>query len=405
MIDLEEMLASGKLAEAARGCKTQKELAGKLGLSADAYELRIRRIRKRGGKFPTLLELLGVAPATSEPAPVPTIDDALADRRERAELTRLRAQLNEAVAEVERLRLQHHVATEAEQARGSVPHIERQQRGGLLREAAAVAVASDWHIEERVDAAAVNGVNEFNLDIARERVTRFFSGVVYLIRYHEDHFAISRLVLALIGDLITGYLRAENLESNEASPSQAIAHLHVWISEGIQQILAETSVDIDAVCLSGNHGRLTDKVRPSTREANSIEWLLYVGLAREFANEPRVRFHLPQGQQTYFQIYDWTIRFLHGDGISYGSGVGGITIPINKAIARWQTVRHADLTVMGHFHQYHDLPNLVVNGSLIGYSPYSLSFGAGYEEPRQAFFLIDAARGKTMPADIWVKQL
>ena len=58
MIDLEEMLASGKLAEAARGCKTQKELAGKLGLSADAYELRIRRIRKRGGKFPTLLELL-----------------------------------------------------------------------------------------------------------------------------------------------------------------------------------------------------------------------------------------------------------------------------------------------------------------------------------------------------------
>jgi hypothetical protein len=204
------------------------------------------------------------------------------------------------------------------------------------------------------------------------------------------------------GDLITGYLREENLENNELSPVQAIAELHVWIASGIRMVLKDVE-HLRVICNSGNHGRLTDKVRPSTREANSIEWLLYAQLNREFSSE-QVTFDLPAGSMTYVDVYDWTIRFLHGDEVNYGGGIGGITIPIYKAMARWQTVAHADLTVMGQFHQYHDLSDLVVNGSLIGYSPYSLRIGARFENPRQAFFLMDSRRGKSMPCDIWVTE-
>jgi hypothetical protein len=413
---LEALLASGELARTAQGCATEQALAVKLGVTYNSYYQIAHKMRQRGGYWPTLAELQNaqeVKPAwggvlTSDfgdetpTNPELHIDTAIAARREKSESATLRRQLGMALAEIEKLRLQAQVATDAEHARGSVPRIERHHAGGALREATAVAIASDWHIEEHVDAASVNGVNEYNLEIARKRAAKFFSGFIYLIRYHQDHFSIKHALLGLLGDLITGYLREENLEANELSPVQAIASLDVWIYDGIRQILDETDVDLDVVCLSGNHGRLTDKVRPSTREANSIEWLLYVGLARRFANESRVRFHLPAGSQTYFKIYDYTIRFLHGDECKFGGGIGGVTIPIYKAMARYETVRHADLTVLGHFHQYHDLSDLVVNGSLIGYTPYSQAIGARFEQPRQAFFLVDSVRGKTMPADIWV---
>jgi hypothetical protein len=327
-------------------------------------------------------------------------------RKLRAENSSLKARLAEAMDELEQCKLAFETATDAQNARYDVPPITPRERTSTLREATAVALASDWHIEETVIPGSVNGVNEYNVDIARRRVERFFGGFEYLIRYHQDHFLIRDALLWLGGDLITGYLRDENLESNGLSPVQAIAELHGWLASGIRSMLdsLDNIEQLRVVCNSGNHGRLTEKTHHSTREANSIEWLLYVNLAREFMNEPRVVFTLPKGSHTYVKVYDWTIRFHHGDDAKFGGGVGGIMIPLKKAIARWQTHIPADLTVVGHFHQYHDLPSLVVNGSLIGYNPYALAIGAEFEHPRQAFFLMDAKRGKSMPSEIWVTE-
>jgi hypothetical protein len=55
----------------------------------------------------------------------------------------------------------------------------------------------------------------------------------------------------------------------------------------------------------------------------------------------------------------------------------------------WNRNRAAQLDCMGHFHQYCDGGNFVVNGSLIGYSPYAVSIKGAYERPSQSFFLIN----------------
>lgn len=423
-----QLLGSGELQRMARECRSETELASRVGVTRMSYEASARRMRNAGIAFPRFRDLLTTSvvtpqgnvvkgveqtettvPATPVVAPQPprimSLAEDIAQRKLRAENASLKSRLAEAIEELEHCKLQLSTVVGAEEARFDVPPIVPRERTSVLREATAVALASDWHIEESVDADAVNGVNEYNLQIAQKRVERFFGGFTYLIRYHQDHFKIRDALLWLGGDLITGYLREENLEANELSPVQAIATLHVWLATGIRSVLDTLEIErLHIVCNSGNHGRLTEKTRPSTREANSIEWLLYVGLAREFQNEPRVVFTLPKGSQTYVDVYDWTIRFTHGDDAKFGGGVGGIMIPLKKAIARWQTYKPAHLTCLGHFHQYHDLSNLVVNGSLIGYNPYALSIGAEFEAPRQAFFLIDTKRGKTMPADIWVTE-
>ncbi len=326
-------------------------------------------------------------------------------RRLKQDNLTLKSRLSQALSALEQCKFERDTAIKVDKAKDSVKPIRPREIKSGLREATWVALASDWHVEESVQPALVNGVNSYNLAIARHRVERYFSGVSWLINYHEDKkFKLRDGILWLGGDLITGYLREENLEANECSPVNAIAMLHGWISDGIRYILAHTETEtLKVICNSGNHGRLTYKTRPSTREANSIEWLLYHFLAREFADNKRVEFVLPQGAQTYAEVYNKVIRFHHGDDAKYGGGVGGILIPIMKAIQRWDTVRRADLTCMGHFHQYHDLEALTINGSLIGYNPFALSIGARFEEPKQSFFLMDSKRGKTFPASVWVK--
>lgn len=334
-----------------------------------------------------------------------TLAHDLQARKLKADNKALKSRLNDALAQLAEAEIKLATSVEVADARQTVKPIKPRELKSGRREATWVALASDWHVEERVLPEQVNGVNSYNMQIARARAERYFSGVAYLVNYHADKFKLHDGILWLGGDLITGYLREENLESNECSPVQAIAKLQCWLADGIKYVLEHTKTEtLNVVCNSGNHGRLTHKVRPSTREANSIEWLLYHNLAREFAGDKRVKFSLPHGSMTYVQVYDYTVRFLHGDDAKFGGGVGGVMIPLRKAIYRWNTVRHADWTCLGHFHQMHDLNDLVINGSLIGYNPFALSIGAQFEKPQQAFHLIDSKRGKTMPASIWVTE-
>jgi hypothetical protein len=317
----------------------------------------------------------------------------------------LKQKYDSALKQLEQVRYELDTALKVKRHKDLVKPIRPREIKSGAREATWVALASDWHVEETVDPAKVNGVNSYNLAIARHRVERYFAGVSWLANYHAEEFKLRDGLLWLGGDLITGHLREENLEDNQCSPVHAIANLHGWISDGIRYTLKMTPTEkLRVVCNSGNHGRLTHKKRHATQEANSLEWLLYHFLAGEFKDDKRVEFVLPQGAHTYAQIYDWTVRFHHGDDAKYGGGVGGIHIPIRKAIQRWQTFRHADLTCLGHFHQYTCMDDLIINGSLIGYNPYALSIGAQYEEPAQAFFLMDSKRGVTMPAKVWVKK-
>jgi hypothetical protein len=169
-------------------------------------------------------------------------------------------------------------------------------------------------------------------------------------------------------------------------------------------LLAETELErIVIVTSDGNHGRTTEKIRVATRTEHSYEHALYLQLADDLRDEPRVSMTVSRSQLTYVPIYDQTIRFTHGDAVRFGGGVGGITIPINKAIAQWDQSVRADLTCMGHWHQLTWGSRVVVNGSLIGFSPYSVAIKAGFEPARQAFFLLDSRRGICQQTPLWVR--
>jgi hypothetical protein len=261
-------------------------------------------------------------------------------------------------------------------------------------EGTVVMVASDWHLEESVG-AEVGGLNIFNLDIAKQRTERFFQAGLRLIQLLQQDIKIDTVVLALLGDFITNNIHEECADVSELAPMHAITLAKGHLISGITFLLEHSDFRLVLPCHSGNHARTTKTTRFSAENGHSLEYLMYLSLADYFRNEPRVQFIIPEGAHSYLKVYDTTIRFQHGHMIKYGGGVGGIYIPVNKAIAQWDRARKADLNVFGHFHQLVDGGNFICNGSLIGYNAFALSIKASYEPPKQALFLLDKRRGRT----------
>ncbi len=129
---------------------------------------------------------------------------------------------------------------------------------------------------------------------------------------------------------------------------------------------------------------------------------MYHNLAARLKDDKRVRFEITASAHQYVRVYDQVIHFHHGDSLKYGGGVGGIGIPLLKAVPQWDRVVQADVHCIGHFHQLRDYGRAVVNGSLIGFAPYGQHIRAEYEPPQQALFYLDKTRGKTMLTHLWV---
>lgn len=267
-------------------------------------------------------------------------------------------------------------------------------------EAAALILASDWHAEEPVDPASVNGLNEYSTDIFRQRAENFFHNAAKLVKKERAATRIDTVVLWLGGDFYTGSIHEDTAETNSLPPVDAVRLVQGTLAGGIQYLLDELKPGRLVVpCNDGNHGRMTERMRVHGRKGNSLEHYMFFNLA---AQCPGAEFLISDSIHTYVEVLGHTVCFTHGDSINYGGGVGGITIPVAKAIAAWDEARRADIYAMGHFHMYMAGRKSLHNGSLIGYGPYSLAIKAPYEPPRQMFALVDADEGRTVIAPIFV---
>jgi len=280
----------------------------------------------------------------------------------------------------------------------------KQASGKSTSESTAVILCSDIHYEETVDPDTIRGLNRYNTDIAKHRMTKFTQNALKLVDMCRSKSTINNLVLWLGGDLITGYIHEELLETNSMSPVDASTEVFEILIGVIDCLLAEGKFKKIVIPTNvGNHGRTTQRRRVSTAVQNNYEWLVYKFLEKYYKEDDRIQFQLTRGYFNYLDIYGRTLRFHHGDNVRYQGGVGGLTIPLNKAIAKWNEANPVYLDVLGHWHQRLSSKNSIVNGSVIGYNAYAESIKASFEKPQQTFFLMHPKWGKTVEAPIWLE--
>lgn len=272
------------------------------------------------------------------------------------------------------------------------------------RPAVATLLCSDWHVGETVNPATVNGLNEFNPKIAEARMERLFAGARYQVEHKRSMFDIRRMLVVLNGDMISGYIHPELVESNSMSPVREVMFAAKHIIRGLRSLLEVEDLDLHVVCQFGNHGRTTHKTHIATAADNSYETLLYHFVAAHFKSEKRITWQLPTGHHAVTTAAGMRVHIHHGDSVRSQGGVGGILVPLNRAAGRWREMFKAQLSLVGHFHQYHPGQKLIVNGSLVGHGTFPDFLGYEPEPAQQAFFLIDAKRGVTEHCPIWVQE-
>ncbi len=268
---------------------------------------------------------------------------------------------------------------------------------------AVVVPASDWHVEETVFRDATSGKNEFNLSIAETRIERFYEKVLELIEWQNTLAPVKEIWHPLLGDLLSGYIHEDLMETNGCSPTEACVFLQDMICAGIELWLKKTKLPIFIPTCVGNHGRTTIKKRIKTSCHNSFEWLLYMTMAKFYEKNKRVMWDVGTGYHNTQEIVGRKVRFHHGDGLRYMGGVGGITIPVNKSIAQWDKVEQCDFDIFGHWHTFlPHYPKWVSCGSLMGYSEYSVEIKAEFQHPTQTFIVLDRNYGVTQATPIFL---
>jgi hypothetical protein len=268
----------------------------------------------------------------------------------------------------------------------------------------AIALFSDAHIEETVEPATVDFLNEYNIDIARQRIKAYFTNLVTILKKDKPQ----TLIFASLGDTISGYIHDELSQKNGLTPLEAIYEAQNLLFNGLKYICDNTDLKkIEFIGIVGNHSRTTKKIQHANGYAMSYEWLMYKNVQDKCEEKGLpINFNIPSSEIATIKLDDGKrYMFAHGFQIkSSGNGtVCGIYPALNRLTMKWERTFKQDKIFIGHFHTCVSIPNAVVNGSIIGFNTFSLTNGFTYEEPAQMYELYDTNIGLILTRKIYCK--
>lgn len=330
------------------------------------------------------------------------VQERIDQTKEKSHRSRLERESSDLVKKVIDLEKDLRLALEVKGHKPNIIDIPKPNNAKGIHDATAIIQWSDWHVDEVVDKDTVNGMNEYNPGVVKERAKKLFENSIKLTETQRSSVNIDNLVLHLGGDFIGGYIHPELEQTNSMSPLEGIWFAIDLITSGIKYIVEHGKFKkIIVVCSRGNHPRLTKKMQFANDHSMNLEMFLYKSLQQIFADNKTIDFKIEQGDLCYFKIYDFDCRFFHGHQIRFQGGIGGMTIPLYKSIHRWNDTRKAFYNFMCDKHTYSNpVPDAQVNGSLKGFDAFASSLGFKYQPPLQSFTLIDSKYGVTIKAPI-----
>lgn len=391
---------------------SQSAAARALGMPRTTLQSRIRHADYRGDSM-TLADwrkVIGsVAPKVAPVAPEPVQEkpaDAPRIIRLQDENTRLRSEIKAV----------HRDNLDAETVRRAIfglaesttapPTWLTQPTRGPKRHMVSVpsTIWSDWHLGENVTRAEVNGVNEFNLKIAAERIDRLVERTIDLCFEHMTQPDYPGIVVNLIGDIVSGDIHQELSETNDSELFQIVLWARDHIIPALKR-MADRFGRVFVPCVPGNHGRTTRKPQAKRYIYKNADWLIYCLIERHFleVGDDRVTFSIPATGEALYQVFNHRYMAVHGDdlGVRGGDGIIGAIGPIMRGEIKVngsssQIGRGYDTLLMGHWHQTLWLPRAIVNNTLKGYDEYARRMlRAPATPPAQNLWFTHPTRGIT----------
>lgn len=265
---------------------------------------------------------------------------------------------------------------------------------------------SDLHLNETVRPEEVAWVNEFNPEIAQQRLERVFHNALDLTLNHTvlpKGWKYPGMVVLLGGDLfdnLAGFVHTSD-ERQRQGIRTAIARATQGIAQGLRLLVDEMG-RLLIVCVVGNHGRTTGKMPMSSVTESNLDAVIYDNLRvhRDLAGR-EITWVVAPGDEARFMVYDHAFALTHGYQFRGGDGEVGALGPIQRGVKRMRAKYRQlglplDTVVVQHFHHLlYDPGNFIINGSLKGYDTMAMRFNFPFQRAMQALFLVHPDRGIT----------
>lgn len=258
----------------------------------------------------------------------------------------------------------------------------------------------DIHAGEVVRAEEMNGINEYNFEIAVHRLKALADSVIDIAKNKLSGYKFRKLHILGLGDWISGTIHEELVESADGNIIEWTMNLAYVVAQMIRELAIEFE-EIEFVGVVGNHGRLHKKPRFKARYVN-WDYVCYQMLSALLAKQTNVKCTIPKSFWHIHEVNNHKFLIIHGDNIS--SSLGIPWYGIQRMVANLKELLAAkdqkfDYMMLGHFHNYGLLDRvkgeLVINGSLIGGNEFSVGKMFTSSEACQHFCGVHAKRGMT----------
>lgn len=233
---------------------------------------------------------------------------------------------------------------------------------------------SDLHI----GLEAYNSVNEYNIDIAKERLKRIIEKAII----HGDKSNIDKLHIILNGDLIS----AELHNSIKLSNAESLTRQIVLASEIVAECIYELSKHFYC-CIQHNLGNheAVDILKDDRSNKNNYSMLINEMLKLRLKDNDNVVFvdSINNYEMTVSRIKNLNVISAHGDQV---------TLNKCKEQLEMSTGVKPDLIILGHYHKpmmmSHYDTEIYVNGSLVSTDDYAYKKKL-YNPPSQLLLIVD----------------
>jgi len=263
----------------------------------------------------------------------------------------------------------------------------------------AVLCLGDFHLGEVVDKAVVCDFGEYNFEIFTQRLKFLAESIKSITIKKLRGYQIKKLVIFGLGDMVSGRIHEELIESAEDIIFQVLNGAYVTAQFILE--MAQMFPEVEIVGVLGNHGRLTKKRYFKKRYLN-WDFVFYQFMSLFLAGNEQIQCTFPKSFFIIKKIYDWNFLILHGDTIRSWMGIPwyGIERAMHKLGDLLQSKGvNIHYRVLGHFHNTGELDRvpgeIIINGSVIGGSEYSLMALSAFERPTQLFFGVHEEIGAT----------
>jgi hypothetical protein len=267
---------------------------------------------------------------------------------------------------------------------------------------------SDIHLGERVIPEQVNYTNEYNKEVAIDRLNQLFS---QLIKYAKK-IIVKDLHIEMNGDILCGGIHQELARNNDLNEVESLFYFQKYFVSKLSELSKHfDNIYIDVIV--GNHPRILqgkpyfkEKVQMNFEYILGRQLQMYYDLLREQKKNTKIFINVPESAFIVKKIKNTKFLITHGD-ILTGEGNGGfagipfysICMSSAKFYGVLQQIGVEETTqfnhvLCGHLHTSAKIPLFnggfcFVGGSVIGTNEFSLYKIKSVAKKEQLVLIID----------------